>query len=169
MILLQVHLEGEGFLDVVHKGYAKDTLFSKIIGNISQHPQYSLQDGVLYFMNAMGNPVIAILGALSKGRRVTEIVIDQAHHIIGHKAARKTRDYLACWYWWPSMAKDIEAFCKSCRMCQTTKTSTMKHKGLLHTLPVPTAPWSSIGMDFVGLPPDTNIVHLTFPITLGID
>ena len=98
---------------MVHKGYTKDTLFSKVISNILPHPQYLLQGGVLYFMNTVGNPVIAIPGALSKGRRVTKIVIDQAHHIVGHKATRKTRDYLTSWYWWPSMAKDVEAFCKS--------------------------------------------------------
>ena len=48
------------------------------------------------------------------------------------------------------MAKDIEAFCRSCGICQTTKTSTLKPKGLLHTLLIPTAPWSSIAMDFMG-------------------
>jgi hypothetical protein len=107
-------------------------------------------------MNAVGNPVVAVPGSLSKGGRVTEIVINQAHRIIGHKAARKTCDYLACWYWWPSMAKDVEVFCKSCGMCQTTKTSTTKPKGLLHTLPVPTAPWSSIAMDFVSPFPEVH-------------
>jgi transposase InsO family protein len=176
---LQVHLEGEDFLEVVCQGYSKDTLFSKIISNISHHPKYSLQDRVLYFMNAVGNPVVAVPGSLSKGRRVTEIAIDQAHRIIGHKAARKTHDYLTCWYWWPSMAKDVEAFCKSCGMCQTTKTSTTKPKGLLHTLPVPTAPWSSIAMDFVSPFPEvhgydyllvvicrlTSLVHLVPTVT----
>jgi hypothetical protein len=95
---LQVHLEGEDFLEVVCQGYSKDTLFSKIISNISHHPKYSLQDRVLYFMNAVGNLVITVPGSLSKGRRVTKVAIDQAHHIVGHKAARKTRDYLAHWY-----------------------------------------------------------------------
>jgi hypothetical protein len=42
----------------------------------------------------VGDPVVAIPGSLSKGRRVTEIAIDQVHSIVGHKAARKTRDYL---------------------------------------------------------------------------
>jgi hypothetical protein len=102
------------------------------------------------FHECWGDLVVLILGSLSKGRRVTEIAIDQAHRIVGHKAARKTRDYLACWYWWPNMAKDVEAFCKSCGICQTTKTSTSKPKGLLRTLPIPTAPWLSITMDFVG-------------------
>ena len=134
---------------------------------------------MLYFTNAVGKPVVAVPGTLSKGRRVTEIAIDQAHRIVGHKAARKTRDYLARWYWWPSMAKDVEAFCKSCGTCQTTKTSTTKPKGLLHTLPVPTAPWSSIAMDFVGPFPEahgydyllvvicrlTSLVHLIPTVT----
>lgn len=48
------------------------------------------------------------------------------------------------------MVKDVNAFCKSCGTCQTTKTSTMKPEGLLHTLPIPTRPWGSIGMDFIG-------------------
>jgi hypothetical protein len=134
--------------------------------------------GFLYFMNALGDPVVVIPGSLSN-RRVTEIVIDQAHRIVGHKAARKTCDYLARWYWWPSMAKDVEAFGNSCGICQTTKTSTSKPKGLLHTLPIPTAPWSSIAMDFVGPFPEvhgynyllvvicrlTSLVHLIPTVT----
>ena len=155
-IPLQVHLEGEDFLDVVCKGYAGDTLFSKIVANVEHHPWYSMKNGVLYFMNAVGNLVIAVPGSLSKGRRVTKIAIDQAHHIVSHKAARKMHDYLACWYWWLTMAKDVEAFCKSCGTCQTTKTSTAKPKGLLHTLPVPNTLWSSIAMDFVGLFPEVH-------------
>lgn len=178
-IPLQVRLEGEDFLDVVRKGYTGDTLFSKIIAKVEHYPQYSIRNGVLYFTNAVGNPVIAILGSLSKGRRVTEIAIDQAHRIIGHKAARKTHDYLTRWYWWPTMAKDVEMFCKSCETCQTTKTSTSKPRGLLHTLPVPNSPWSSITMDFVGPFPEvhgydyllvvicrlTSLVHLIPTVT----
>lgn len=155
-IPLQIYLEGEDFLDVVHKGYAKDTLFSKIMANVEHYPQYSLRNGVLYFTNAVGNPVVAILGSLSKGRRVTKIAIDQAHQIISHKATRKMCDYLAHWYWWPTMTKDVEAFCKSCRICQTTKTSTTKPSGLLHTLPNPNTPWLSIAMDFMGPFPEVH-------------
>jgi transposase InsO family protein len=176
---LRVHVEGEDFLEIVRKGYTKDVLFSKIVSNVQQHPRYALKDGLLYFTNAVGSSVVAIPGSLSKGRRVTEIVIDQAHQIVGHKAARKTRDYIARWYWWPSMVKDVEAFCKSCGTCQTTKTSTTKPKGLLHTLPVPTTPWSSIAMDFVGPFPEvhgydyllvvicrlTSLVHLIPTVT----
>ena len=153
---LRIHLEGGNFLTVIRNGYWRDTLFSKVIRNVAQHPRYAMHDGVLYFMSAVGDPVIAIPGSLSKGRRVTEISIDQAHCIVGHKAARKTHDYLAHWYWWPSMAKDVKAFCKSCRICQTTNASMFKPKGLLHALRTPLAPWSSIAMDFVGPPPEVH-------------
>ena len=96
--ILACHLEGEDLLTVIRNGYRGDTLFSKVIANIAQHPHYAMRDGVLYFTNTVSDPVIAIPGTLSKGRRVTEIAIDHAHRIIGHKAARKTRDYLARWY-----------------------------------------------------------------------
>jgi hypothetical protein len=35
-------------------------------------------------------------------------------------------------------------------MCQAIKTSNQRLQGLLHSLPILTTPWSSIGMDFVG-------------------
>ncbi len=147
-------------------------LFSKVLLHLEQHPWFTVKNSIIYMENAVRNTVIMVPGALSKGRRVTEIAIDQAHCIISHKAARKTRDYVSCWFWWPTLAKDVELFCKSCRICQTTKTSTAKLKGLLHSLPIPEAPWQSIAM---GLFPEcmghnyllvvicclTSLVHLT--------
>jgi hypothetical protein len=52
-----------------------------------QHSCYSVKDGIIYMKNSIGGMVIAIPGALFKGRRVTEIAIDQAHYIVGHRAA----------------------------------------------------------------------------------
>src|SRR5258706_5165324 len=172
---LEVHLEGDDFLAVIREAYGKDTLFSKVLLHPEQHPRFTVKNGIIYTENAIGNMVVAVLGALSKGRRVTEIAIDQAHRIVGHKAARKTRDYVSRWFWWPMLAKDVELFCKSCGICQTTKTSTAKLKGLLHSLPIPEAPCQSIAMDFVGPFPEcmghdyllvvicllTSLVHLT--------
>ena len=47
------------------------------------------------------------------------------------------------------MATDIEAFCRSCRKCQTNKTDMQKPQGFLHSLPIPDKPWQSVGMDFM--------------------
>ena len=156
---LEVHLEGDDFLTVIRDAYSSDTLFSKVLLHPEQHPRFTVKNGIIYTNNAIGETVVAVPGALSKGRRVAEIAIDQAHRIVGHKAARKTRDYVSRWFWWLTLAKDVEMFCKSCGICQTTKTSTSKPKGLLHSLPILEAPWQSIAMDFVG----------PFPECMGYD
>src|SRR5271168_4006841 len=48
------------------------------------------------------------------------------------------------------IGSDINTFCNSCATCQATKTSNQRPQGLLHSLLIPTSPWTSIGMDFVG-------------------
>ena len=63
---------------------------------------------------------------------------------------KKTSNYIRWSYWWPQMATDIEAFCRSCGKCQTNKTNTLKPEGFLHSLPIPDKPWQSVGMDFMG-------------------
>jgi transposase InsO family protein len=57
------------------------------------------------------------------------------------------------------MGRDTEKFCNSCRTCQTTKRTIRRQPGLLHPLPTPETPWSSIAMDFMG----------PFPTSLGYD
>ena len=49
------------------------------------------------------------------------------------------------------MGRDIDKYCTSCGICQTNKSSNKRPMELLHNMPIPTQPWSSIGMDFVGL------------------
>ena len=48
------------------------------------------------------------------------------------------------------MTEDVHKFCESCGQCQMTKTSNQRPAGLLHSLPIPWKPWSSIAMDFAG-------------------
>jgi len=67
-----------------------------------------------------------------------------------------TENYAQRHFWWPTLGTDIKNFCDSCSTCQATKTSNQRPQGLLHVLPVPTKPWSSIGMDFVGPFPLVN-------------
>src|SRR5258705_4452258 len=48
------------------------------------------------------------------------------------------------------MVKDMEKFISLCEICQTTKQTSQWMPGLLHQLPIPDAPWTSIVMDFIG-------------------
>jgi len=67
-----------------------------------------------------------------------------------------TENYAPRLFWWPTLGTDIKSFCDSCSVCQATKTSNQRPQGPLHSLPIPTKPWSSIGMDFVGPSPLVN-------------
>ena len=91
-----------------------------------------------------------------RGRRLIEIIIDHAHQTIGHYGQWKTSNYIPQSYWWPQMATNIEAFCRSCGKYQTNKTDMQKPQGLLHSLPIPDKPWQLVGMDFMGLLPQSQ-------------
>ena len=153
----------EGALDIiplVKAGYATDRTLSKVLAHPAEHHAFQMKDGLLWYSPAgRSDAVLCIPRATSHGRRLTEIVLDEAHTALGHLGARRTSDYVRRWYWWPDIGKEIAKFCSSCPTCQTTKSSRQPPLGLLHSMPIPTRPWESIGMDFVG----------PFPESMGFD
>ena len=54
------------------------------------------------------------------------------------------------------MTRDAIAFCDTCEKCQQSKAPYHKPYGKLHSPPVPTEPWESIGMDFIGPFPESR-------------
>ena len=52
-------------------------------------------------------------------------------------------------YYWLKMGEDVQAYVKSCLVCQLDKTEKKKMAGLLQPLPIPEKPWQSISMDFI--------------------
>jgi hypothetical protein len=54
------------------------------------------------------------------------------------------------------MAKDVESFCRACTICTCSKMPTQHPYGLLKPFPVPTLPWSQIGVDFAGPLPSSK-------------
>ena len=54
------------------------------------------------------------------------------------------------------MASDVKDFVSTCPACQTSKATTTKPPGLLHSLPVPAAKFADIGIDFVGPLPTSH-------------
>lgn len=47
------------------------------------------------------------------------------------------------------MQKDVQAFVAACSVCSQNKEPRTHPEGLLHSLPIPTRPWSHISLDFV--------------------
>jgi hypothetical protein len=83
-----------------------------------------------------------------------ELLVREAHGggLMGHFGVRKTLDVLHEYFFWPKMKRDVERVCSRCVTCRQAKSRVLPH-GLYTPLPVPSAPWVDISMDFVlGLP-----------------
>ena len=71
----------------------------------------------------------------------------------GHQGVRRTLALVGEFYYWPHLFEDVEAYVKTCLVCQQDKTENKTSAGLLEPLPVPEGPWESISMDFItGIP-----------------
>ena len=97
----------------------------------------------------MHNSLLFHLGKLCipQGERLS--VMREAHSslIVGHFGVRRTR-----YCYWPRMVDSVSCFIRGCSMCETSKSSNRK-LGLYMPLPVPSRPWESVSMDFVGALP----------------
>jgi hypothetical protein len=155
--LPQIMGNTEGFLDSVREGYQKDNLFSKIADQPSHFPNFRWENDLLYIYREGSLPALCIPQSLHRNRRITEIILTQVHETLGHAGTERTLKYIQRFYWWSTLSRDVDKFCRSCGTCQAVKPSTQLPAGLLHTLPIPSQPWESIAMDFIGpLPPSAN-------------
>ena len=76
-------------------------------------------------------------------------LLDAAHSKeAGHLSAPKTLSVLEQTYFWPQMGTDIQEFCKTCNICQHTKTATGKKVGLMQLIGIPSQPFAEVTMDF---------------------
>nr|CAN77324.1 hypothetical protein VITISV_012650 [Vitis vinifera] len=71
----------------------------------------------------------------------------------GHPEQRRTRALLESAYYWPQIRDEVEAYVRTCLVCQQDKVEQRQPRGLLEPLPIAEHPWDSITMDFIiGLP-----------------
>jgi hypothetical protein len=154
---LRPRVEGDrSFLKDLKLGYTKDPLCSKVLDNVEHYKNFEILEDLIYTRNRTDESVLCIPSVVLKKRRLTEVIIAQAHEVLGHFGPQKTAEYIRRHYWWPRIGQDVEQYCKTCPICQTTKSSTQRVPGLLHSLPIPARPWGSIAMDFVGPFPESG-------------
>jgi hypothetical protein len=79
-------------------GYPQDTIFSKILEHPSQHANFSIHDGLIYFKRH-DMLVLCIPRVIMKGHRLTKAIIDHGHTSFGHLGMEKTEHYVARFYW----------------------------------------------------------------------
>ena len=71
----------------------------------------------------------------------------------GHSGATTTYHRVKKLFMWRGLKTVVEDFVRQCQICQQSKHENISPTGKLQPLPVPSAPWQDISMDFVeGLP-----------------
>ena len=127
--------------------YAYDSDFQDVYESLSQGNQneeldYHVHNSLLYHLGKLCIP---------QGERNN--IIREAHTslIAGHFGVGKTIVNLQRYFYWPRMIDSVSRFIRGCSLCEISKSSNRK-LGFYTPLLVPSHPWESISMDFVGGP-----------------
>ena len=148
--------------ELILNGYKDDKFFAKVLANEESSRNFFKQEkGFIFHLLPDGRALLAIPLVFLKGRSLRELIIDHFHVLGGHLGYDKTLGAVRRHVWWPSVVKDIDAFCKSCHTCAMTKTPNKVPDGFAHPLSVPQRPWDVVSMDFIGpFPPSNDFNYL---------
>lgn len=150
--------------------YVNDTTFAKILEEPKHFKNFKIHEGLIYLLDKDRELLCIPDKAIVEGRTIREIVISEAHSLLAHLGPAKTVSYLRDHVWWKDIVKDVKAYCDTCETCAMTKANNQRPYGLLNPLEVPTYPWQTIGIDFVGpLPKSKNRDGEYDAITVVID
>ena len=139
----------DSFTTEVKQSYTSDALFAKVLANPEHHKAFTVRDGLIWVRNHAGEQALSVPMSATGQGSLHSSVVEQAHQLVGHFGPQRTEEYVRRWFWWPKMHRDIDKFCRTCQTCLTSKGSYQAPAGVLHTLPIPTKLWQSMGMDFI--------------------
>lgn len=138
------------FLDQLRQTLTTDpdfwSLFTKIQDNPQSHADYKIHNGLIFFKNKIW---------LTPQCDFRTLLLDEFHKtpMGGHMGINKTLQRLQANFFWQGMRKDVQVYVAQCHTCQQTKYETKRPTGLLQPLPIPSAVWEDLSLDFItGLP-----------------
>ena len=129
--------------------YQEDPIFKSILDKPKDFRNFDVKDGLIY-LKLNGKTLLCIPKMVINERNIYEMIISEAHSILAHLGTTKTLNYLRDHVWWKDMASDTRSYCETCVTCKRSKPNNQKPYGLLNPLAIPSEPWESIGVDFVG-------------------
>lgn len=131
-------------MDRIQEVSKTDSTYAKLVKQVKsgETRKYWLEDGLLF---ARGNRAYVPTGALRRE------VMKERHAPLwaGHPGVERMHALLSRQYTWPKMEDDIEAYVRTCLICQKDKLERKKEAGLLQPLPIPDKLFQSVSMDFI--------------------
>ena len=88
---------------------------------------------------------------LSLTPRERKVALEMSHDIpiARHQGRDRIRQQLLCRFFWPSIFRDVDMYCKTCSACQKASFKGVKPAPFI-PLPIVSEPFSRIAMDIVG-------------------
>ncbi|CAH9112482.1 unnamed protein product [Cuscuta epithymum] len=121
-------------------------IHSKILNKEAEVADYEFRNGCILFQGK-----VLIPGNQSLRKKL----IHEFHNTPagGHSGMLRTFNRLNQIFTWPGMRGAVSQYVRECEVCQRTKINSLAPGGLLSPLPIPTAVWADVTMDFIeGLP-----------------
>jgi hypothetical protein len=138
----------------ISQSYVGDDHCTKLLQDLANdptsHAHFTNQSGILRYRGRL---------YIGTGQDLKSKVFDTFHSSVfgGHSGTRVTHHRLKQLFYWPQMKQYIDKRVQECPVCQISKTERLPYPGLLNPLPIPTAKWSEISMDFVSGCPNQKV------------
>ena len=132
----------------VRTAYKEDKFFSPVIAHPERYSTYTFYDGLIFYKDRLCIP--------ANDKSTREMLLATYHDDRNHFGNRKTRAAITVDYFWPGITNYVDAYLRSCDSCARKKSTTQAPAGFLHPLPVPTARFLEMALDFVARLPMSN-------------
>ena len=148
----------QGFLASLRSALASDELACRVRELELPFPEDSEwfeQEGLLYIQGEEEGAPRRLY--IPEGGGLRQRVLQEAHDAghAGHPGRDRMLARLQPRFYWPNMTADVREYVLTCPSCQMGKARHGAVPGRLQALPIPGAPWDTVGMDFIGPLPET--------------
>ncbi|KAI5746665.1 hypothetical protein M8J77_006124 [Diaphorina citri] len=160
--------EGETtLLSLISDASTYETWYQEMVQKIrdkpEDHPEYSLNDSLLYYHKLEPLELLLEDDARDPWKLVPTLaqistILTQNHDDMqsGHLGILKTFNRISAFYFWPGMFQDVADYVRSCTTCQKTKPVVGKPPGQMYS-PRPVKPADVWYLDLIGpLPCSSN-------------
>lgn len=126
--------------------------FNEGKGQPDEEPAFVVHNGLMFLQEGTRHRL-----CVPPGQPREDMLLElHAAPMGGHVGLNKTLALAMDRLYWPKMHEDVSRFVQSCRICQEAKIDRRKKAGSYRPLAVPTLPFETIGIDFVGPFPKTQ-------------